>query len=206
MGVSQGALAVPPIEKVRGRVLNNEKYLKRLLTGVKIFEASPNFTLDDQFTHVLFHPNKTLRDRGFNTNVLAQCEPALCGKKFSPDEVAILTNNGKHLGMDSKEELKRYARGRALALFPVLKPLDTTGIMVWNDSLGRTANQQGFLRARLPCGQLLFDYIGRQCVSCHSLTAVAGDNVLKPLSLSPDTSGPDTSSDITKHLRKRYVC
>ncbi len=218
MDMSQGEVAFPPIEKIRGRVLNDERYFKRLLLGKKKFEASPNFTHDNEFSHILFHPSKALRDQGYHINVLARCEPALCSKKYTPEEVSVLTSDGKHLGMDSKKQLKRYSRGRNLALFPLLNSVDTTGIMAWNDSLGRTANQQGFSRARLPNGQMLFDYtqVGRQChcVSCLS-PAVTGDDIHKPLSCTgnnkprhPDADGHATSSDIALRLRKRcvFVC
>jgi hypothetical protein len=204
--LSQGAFAFPPIEKIRGRVLNDERYLKRLLTGEKQLEASPNFVHDHEFTHVLFHPNKTLRKQGYNTNVLAKIKHALGSKKYSPEQVSALTSNGKRLGMDSKEQLNSYARGRKLALFPVLNAVDATGIMAWNDSLGRTANQQGFSRAKLPCGQMLFDYIRGQCVSCSSLTAVAGNVLTKPLACNMPVLRSGTSSDMTTILRKRYAC
>ncbi len=211
-GVSQGGVAFPSIEKVRGRVLNEEIYFERLLTGRKKYEASPTFTHDEDFTHILFHPNKKLRDQGYNINVLAQCKPALFSKKFSLEEVTVLTGKGKHLGMNSEKHLKRYARGRKLALFPVSKAVDTTGIMAWNDCLGKTANQQGFSRARLPTGHMLFDYLEPQCqgASCLSLTAVTGDDIHESFSprnqqMRSDACRTATSSDFIMHLRKRYV-
>jgi hypothetical protein len=75
--------------------------------------------------------------------------------------------------------------------------VDVTEIMAWNDSLGRTANQQGFAPARLPSGQMLFNYVeerSHEDVSLLSLTAVAGNDLAKP------------RSAMTSISRKRFVC
>ena len=124
----------PKIEDYCGLVLNDQSYFHAILNKTKIYELRTTKSTCLR-PRVVLHPNKNIRDSGYQQNIEAEIQAHLHDKPLSTaKDVLDATSNGADLGLTEEQtrQLVREAKQKTFYLYKLSNPKPSP--IVWIDS------------------------------------------------------------------------